>query len=1172
SLHEQNCEFERSIRAAFTFAVNSNANSPSFAVLCQQQQYFRERPQPMVEVVEGDSLVLKCVIGNQAGAVQWSKDGFVLGYERSIPGYPSYSMVGNARDGVHNLRIENVKMEDDGQYQCQVGPALNNKAIRASSKVTVLLKPTSIDIFGHSNGSSVEIREGESLKLQCLVYGGKPSAKIKWFRKNVELRSGNVCVDLFFCVNAEVKNSRRVITCNNALHCFAEHLDLEKGGDNNANGFKGETETNGHELPVSKSTITLTPHADDNGVPYTCEADHQALTTPLRKTVTLSVLYPPGQPEISGYADGETVRMGDTLTLVCKSRGGNPLAQLVWYKNNEQVDFSYTTLSGRESINSYSFIVDASDNNAVYRCESSSHPISPKPAVASIKLNVQFAPAKVLISGPSEAKAGENVTMVCRTERSNPAAEISWVVDGRPLVAPNVITADPGGGWITTANVTVSVTNQDRNMKMFSCYAVNQALGETIVETSVLSVLYPPDPPSIFGYAEGSAIRAGTLQRITCVVHGGNPLPELKWFKQDEEVKTGTTSSINGNVVSNELAIITKDSDNGATYRCEAHTAAAASKPLVTSVKLTVLFPPTGVTIQMKPKVPKAGSKVDLICETGSSNPESEITWWRNGFPVAGRRDGVFTAPYGGTASRNILSLNVTSEDNGAIYSCQATNQALGQSVHDAITLNVLYKPEFVNSQLTQIDLVEGGSTSVNLSARGNPSKIEYKWLREGLEIDTTRFKSDGPFLNISSILRSDSGIYKCLALNEQGTTERSVIVNVQYPVSIEKITETVFVEPRKNAYFECQVNANPITKEMITWKRRKNLSSESEDAVTYEEMDAARMKQTLEANRSILIVSNVSQEDSGAFECSASNGIGDKASAVTYLVVKQRPVINRSPTISKAASENGSVGRLICRADGAPNVTFTWSREGSILSNPENRKAKSDKYVIEQTAQLNIITFQSVLLIKDVSNSDYGEYKCVARNELGFDTIDINFSRTTIPDPPIALRVINRTSNGVTLKWVPGFDGGLTQSFRIRYKKIIAADAYVYRDVYPSNITQYTVTGLDASTEYIFNVLAFNDMGESAYTEDIVKTTTLKGTARSTREERFSPVPLAEAPVSEKEKVISQVLSGKAGDIPRLIIIVVSVLGSSLLLLNIVLVVCFVRRRRKKRLEEGKY
>ena len=108
----------------------------------------------------------------------------------------------------------------------------------------------------------------------------------------------------------------------------------------------------------------------------------------MRASAALSVVYPPGLPEISGYADGEKARMGDVMKLVCRSRGGNPLAQLVWFKNNEQVDFSYTTVSGRESVNEYSFTIDASDNNAVYRCEASSPLISPTPLVASVKMTV----------------------------------------------------------------------------------------------------------------------------------------------------------------------------------------------------------------------------------------------------------------------------------------------------------------------------------------------------------------------------------------------------------------------------------------------------------------------------------------------------------------------------------------------------------------------------------------------------------------------------------------------------------------------------------------------------------------------------------------------------------------------------------------------------------------
>ncbi|CAG2171205.1 unnamed protein product, partial [Oppiella nova] len=280
---------------------------------------------------------------------------------------------------------------------------------------------------------------------------------------------------------------------------------------------------------------------------------------------------------------------------------------------------------------------------------------------------------------------------------------------------------------------------------------------------------------------------------------------------------------------------------------------------------------------------------------------------------------------------------------------------------------------------------------------------------------------------------------------------------------------------------------------------------------------------------------------------------------------IRNKPIIDRSPIISKSATDNGSNGRLYCRAQAAPNVTFTWTREGQILqtltkavgavsADADKLKKGSDvsekdiKYVIESTQQLDLVTFQSVLVIMDVQSQDYGAYQCLARNDLGFDAITIQLNRTSKPDPPLALRVINITESAVQLRWIPGFDGGLGQEFRLRYRPTLSTDpSYSYRDVFPSNSTQILMTGLNEDTEYIFGVQALNSLGYSDFTSDVVKAKTLK-----------------ETPVTETEKIISKIMNERAGDLPKLILIV-SLVGSSLLLFNIVLVVCFVRKRRRK-------
>uniref|UniRef100_A0A182FUC5 Ig-like domain-containing protein n=1 Tax=Anopheles albimanus TaxID=7167 RepID=A0A182FUC5_ANOAL len=110
-----------------------------FPVLqCMAQQKFRIVPRDL-QVLEGTEALLRCEIYNLVGAVQWTKDGFALGFSHTIPGYPRYSVLADRNQGIYNLRISNASIEDDAEYQCQVGPAKFNSAIRANARLTVIL-------------------------------------------------------------------------------------------------------------------------------------------------------------------------------------------------------------------------------------------------------------------------------------------------------------------------------------------------------------------------------------------------------------------------------------------------------------------------------------------------------------------------------------------------------------------------------------------------------------------------------------------------------------------------------------------------------------------------------------------------------------------------------------------------------------------------------------------------------------------------------------------------------------------------------------------------------------------------------------------------------------------------------------------------------------------------
>lgn len=100
--------------------------------------------------------------------------------------------------------------------------------------------------------------------------------------------------------------------------------------------------------------------------------------------------------------------------------------------------------------------------------------------------------------------------------------------------------------------------------------------------------------------------------------------------------------------------------------------------------------PPERVKINREPQDFHAGQEGRIICESSSSNPVAEMSWWKNGIPVSGTRNGTKPGLHGGFLSFVELALDLTEDMNGEVYTCEAKNTELGRSIHDATTLDVL--------------------------------------------------------------------------------------------------------------------------------------------------------------------------------------------------------------------------------------------------------------------------------------------------------------------------------------------------------------------------------------------------------------------------------------------------------------------------------------------------
>ncbi|KAM5266595.1 receptor-type tyrosine-protein phosphatase F isoform 17-T18 [Hipposideros larvatus] len=683
-------------------------------------------------------------------------------------------------------------------------------------------------------------------------------------------------------------------------------------------------------------------------------------------------------------------------------------------------------------------------------------------------------PVFVKVPEDQTGLSGGVASFVCQAT-GEPKPRITWMKKGKKVSSQRfeVIEFDDGAGSV----LRIQPLRVQRDEAIYECTATN-SLGE-INTSAKLSVLeedqLPAGFPSIDMGPQLKVVEKARTATMLCAA-GGNPDPEISWFKDFLPVDPTTSNGRIKQLRSGALQIESSEESDQGKYECVATNSAGTrySAPANLYVRVRRVAPRFSIPPSSQEVMP--GGSVNLTCvAVGAPMPYVK---WMMGAEELTKEDEM---PVG----RNVLELN--SVMRSANYTCVAIS-SLGMIEATAqVTVKALPKPP--------IDLVvtETTATSVTLTwDSGNSEPVSYYGIQyraagtEGpyQEVDgvaTTRYSIGGlsPFSEYA---------FRVLAVNSIGRGPPSEAVRArtgeQAPSS----------PPRR-----VQARMLSASTMLVQWEPPEEPNGLVRGYRVYYTPDSRRpLSAWHKHNTDAGLLTTVGSMLPGitySLRVLAFTAVGDGPPSPT-IQVKTQQGVPAQPADFQAEVESDT------------RIQLSW------LLPPQERIIKYELvyWAAEDEGQQHKVTFDptSSYTLEDLKPDTLYHFQLAARSEIGVGvftpTIEARTAQSMPSGPPRKVEVEPLNSTAVHVSWklpVPSKQHGQIRGYQVTYVRLENGEPRgppVIQDVMlaeaqwqPEESEDYetTISGLTPETTYSITVAAYTTKGDGARSKPKIVTTT---------------------------------------------------------------------------------